>query len=133
MHCFVCLLSINNENNRYENEEKELEIEIEPGMKDGYQYPFIAEGKGVGKKPQEVIIPLHYHLVYLVEALNTSQFISGELYWYETFKSKHLLIAEGCFVMGEPFAGLVFLCSFSGEPHMDGEPGDLIFVIRQEK
>ena len=23
-----------------------LEVEIEPGMKDGYQYPFIAEGKG---------------------------------------------------------------------------------------
>ena len=22
-----------------------LEIEIEPGMKDGYQYPFVAEGK----------------------------------------------------------------------------------------
>ena len=39
----------NNNNNRYENEEKELEIEIEPGMKDGYQYPFIAEGKRVKK------------------------------------------------------------------------------------
>ena len=29
---------------RYENEEKVLEVEIEPGMKDGYQYPFISEG-----------------------------------------------------------------------------------------
>ena len=41
-----CFLSCaHNNNNRYENEEKELEIEIEPGMRDGYQYPFIAEGK----------------------------------------------------------------------------------------
>ena len=30
---------------RYVLEEKVLEIEIEPGMKDGYNYPFIAEGK----------------------------------------------------------------------------------------
>ena len=30
---------------RYVLEEKVLEIEIEPGMKDGYQYPFVAEGK----------------------------------------------------------------------------------------
>ena len=29
---------------RYVLEEKILEMEIEPGMKDGYQYPFIAEG-----------------------------------------------------------------------------------------
>jgi len=29
---------------RYVLEEKVLEIEIEPGMKDGYNYPFIAEG-----------------------------------------------------------------------------------------
>ncbi len=29
---------------RYELEESVLEIEIEPGMKDGYNYPFIAEG-----------------------------------------------------------------------------------------
>ena len=29
---------------RYVLEEKTLEVEIEPGMRDGYQYPFIAEG-----------------------------------------------------------------------------------------
>ena len=29
---------------RYVIEERVLEIEIEPGMKDGYNYPFIAEG-----------------------------------------------------------------------------------------
>ena len=29
---------------RYETEEKILEVEIEPGMRDGYQYPFISEG-----------------------------------------------------------------------------------------
>ena len=27
------------------NEEKLLEIEIEPGMKDGQEYPFVAEGQ----------------------------------------------------------------------------------------
>ena len=26
-------------------EEKILELDIEPGMRDGYQYPFVAEGK----------------------------------------------------------------------------------------
>jgi DnaJ family protein B protein 11 len=30
---------------RYVLEEKVLEMEIEPGMRDGYQYPFIAEGE----------------------------------------------------------------------------------------
>ena len=30
---------------RYELEEKILELDIEPGMRDGYQYPFVAEGK----------------------------------------------------------------------------------------
>ena len=30
---------------RYENEETILEVEIEPGMEDGYQYPFVSEGK----------------------------------------------------------------------------------------
>lgn len=29
---------------RYVLQEKILEVEIEPGMRDGYQYPFIAEG-----------------------------------------------------------------------------------------
>lgn len=30
-------------------EEKLLEIEIEPGMRDGQEYPFVAEGKGDSK------------------------------------------------------------------------------------
>lgn len=50
-------------NIKYENEETILEVEIEPGMEDGYQYPFVSEG----------------------------------------------------------------------EPHVDGEPGDLILVIRQKR
>ena len=29
---------------RFVNEEKSLEIEIEPGMRDGQEYPFISEG-----------------------------------------------------------------------------------------
>ena len=31
---------------RFVNEEKVLEVEIEPGMTHEYQYPFIAEGRG---------------------------------------------------------------------------------------
>ena len=50
-------------NVKFEPEEKQLEIEIEPGMRDGQVYPFVAEG----------------------------------------------------------------------EPHLDGEPGDLKFRIRQQK
>ena len=30
---------------RYVNEEKLLEVEIEPGMRDGLEYPFVAEGE----------------------------------------------------------------------------------------
>ena len=30
---------------RFENEEKLLEIEVEPGMHDGQEYPFVAEGE----------------------------------------------------------------------------------------
>jgi DnaJ-class molecular chaperone len=30
---------------RYSNEEKVLEVEIEPGVKDGYEYPFVSEGE----------------------------------------------------------------------------------------
>jgi len=30
---------------RFVNEEKVLEIEIEPGMRDGQEYPFISEGE----------------------------------------------------------------------------------------
>jgi DnaJ family protein B protein 11 len=32
-------------NVKYENEESTLDVEIEPGMIDGYNYPFIAEGE----------------------------------------------------------------------------------------
>jgi len=32
-------------NIKYSNEEKVLEVEIEPGVKDGYEYPFISEGE----------------------------------------------------------------------------------------
>ena len=32
---------------RFVLEEKVLEMEIEPGMRDGYQYPFVAEGINV--------------------------------------------------------------------------------------
>ena len=43
------------------NEEKLLEIEIEPGMRDGQEYPFISEGIG---KPYDssyshcILVPL---------------------------------------------------------------------------
>lgn len=36
--------------NRMVPEEKLLEIEIEPGMRDGQEYPFVAEGKGDNSK-----------------------------------------------------------------------------------
>ena len=32
-------------NFKYVNEEKLLEVEIEPGMRDGYEYPFLSEGE----------------------------------------------------------------------------------------
>ena len=60
---FVHVFEVNVLFCRLVSEEKTLEIEIEPGMRDGHTYPFIAEG----------------------------------------------------------------------EPHIDGEPGDLIFTIRQIK
>lgn len=50
-------------NVKFVNEEKILEVEVEPGMPDGFEYPFISEG----------------------------------------------------------------------EPHIDGEPGDLIFVVQTKK
>ncbi len=31
--------------NRFVTEEKQLEVEIEPGMRDGYEYPFLSEGE----------------------------------------------------------------------------------------
>ena len=30
---------------RYVTEEKLLEVEIEPGMRDGFEYPFLSEGE----------------------------------------------------------------------------------------
>lgn len=57
-------------------------MEIEPGMRDGYQYPFIAEGNHITPPPSCI----------------TSQTV----------------------------------CSV-GEPHIDGEPGDLIMIIKQRK
>ena len=61
-------------------------MEIEPGMKDGYQYPFIAEGQ----------------------------------LWSQTSLS-HRLVTPSC------------VCLPSGEPHIDGEPGDLIMIIKTKK
>jgi DnaJ family protein B protein 11 len=67
---------------RFVTEEKVLEIEVELGVADGYQIPFLAEG---------------------------------------------LLLSNRTF--------LLFIINIfpSGEPHMEGEPGDLKFVIRIQK
>lgn len=35
-------------------EEKLLEIEIEPGMRDGQEYPFVAEGKGNNSSNKQI-------------------------------------------------------------------------------
>lgn len=40
--------------NRMVPEEKLLEIEIEPGMRDGQEYPFVAEGKRDNSKMRHV-------------------------------------------------------------------------------
>ena len=66
---------------RYVNEERVLEVEIEPGMRDGQEYPFVAEGR----------------------------------YMYVVLCSIFLI---QCVL---------------GEPHIDGEPGDLRFVVNQLK
>ena len=39
-------------------EERLLEIEIEQGMRDGYEYPFLSEGK-----PQHYTPPLHCYII----------------------------------------------------------------------
>lgn len=65
---------------RFVTEEKVLEIEVEAGVADGYQIPFLAEGL------------------------------------YEVYRLHDFIID-----------------SFLGEPHMEGEPGDLKFVIRIQK
>ena len=36
-------------------EEKVLEVEVEPGMRDGQEYPFVAEGKYTSSPGPEVI------------------------------------------------------------------------------
>lgn len=44
-------------NVRYVLEEKVLEVEIEPGMKDSYQYPFVAEGEPhIDGEPGDLIL-----------------------------------------------------------------------------
>ncbi len=40
----VCHMTCYGNYRRYVLEEKILEVEIEPGMKDGYLYPFVSEG-----------------------------------------------------------------------------------------
>lgn len=40
--------------NRMVPEEKLLEIEIEPGMRDGQEYPFVAEGKGNNSSNKQI-------------------------------------------------------------------------------
>lgn len=67
---------------RYVLQEKILEVEIEPGMKDGYQYPFIAEGGFM---------------------------IATSVWIYYCFTN------------------------LLGEPHIDGEPGDLMLIIKTRR
>ncbi len=67
---------------RFVTEEKVLEIEVEVGVSDGYQIPFLAEG-----------------------------LFSNEIIF-------HLIIR-------------IFI--FIGEPHTEGEPGDLKFIVRIQK
>ena len=66
---------------RFVTEEKVLEIEVEAGVADGYEIPFLAEG------------------------------LSSTL--CVTFDTLTLIS--------------------TGEPHMEGEPGDLKFIIRIQK
>ena len=65
---------------RFVTEDKVLEIEVEPGVTDGFEIPFLSEGRRT--------------------LLNRPSF--------------HFSIDLG-------------------EPHIDGEPGDLKFVIRVQK
>ena len=66
-------------NIKFVTEEKVLEVEVEAGVADGYEIPFMSEGLSrVSMQPAMHLSPL-------------------------------------------------------GEPHMDGEPGDLKFVIRIQK
>jgi len=66
---------------RFVTEEKVLEIEVELGVADGYQIPFLAEG----------LFLLKWFCYSIIKIFNI------------------------------------------GEPHIEGEPGDLKFVIRIQK
>lgn len=75
-------------NHRLVNEERTLEVEIEQGVRDEMEYPFIGEGKSTPK-------------------LNIKYFCFPNIV---------------CCVN--------ILCVTTGEPHIDGEPGDLRFRIK---
>lgn len=72
-------------------EEKLLEIEIEPGMRDGQEYPFIAEGTMYNLK-------LHYvtHCglfgAYVTAAWKTYDQINSTLYWGMTCLTHAFLV-----------------------------------------
>ena len=72
---------------RFVTEEKVLEIEVEPGVHDGYEIPFLAEGIIVKITP-----------IAVSDGLDAS-----------------------------------VLLSLLGEPHIEGEPGDLKFIVRLQK
>ena len=82
-------------------EEKLLEVEIEPGMRDGQIYPFVAEGKA-----------------YCVE----TPYVHLE---------KNRVLTRIFFI--RVFTLSYYSWFFAGEPHIDGEPGDLKFRIFQLK
>lgn len=42
---FICIFSLHSLWLRLVNEERTLEVEIEPGVRDGMEYPFIGEGE----------------------------------------------------------------------------------------
>ena len=44
---------------RFENEEKSLEVEVEPGMEDGAEYPFYGEGEpDIDGEPGDLIFKI---------------------------------------------------------------------------
>ena len=71
-------------------EERVLEVEIEAGMPDGYEYPFVAEGED-------------YCLCFRCVCLCVSVCVC------------------------------LCVCIPAGEPHIDGEPGDLILIVQTQK
>lgn len=80
---FFFLLS--NLNHRLVNEERTLEVEIEQGVRDEMEYPFIGEGKSKWSL-----------IIFVFQVL--------------------------------PVANIFYVTI--GEPHIDGEPGDLRFRIK---